>query len=155
MTTLSQRWPAGRPPLIWRIHEQAGFPSVCWEHGVAPGNLDGAMPDENSPAEDTRKLRARFPRWGILFDPLESIWVAVRGNKTLIAASTPETLTERVEAAARGEAGPDEGEKTQAWRARRRPGRALPKIPSALPKIPSGLPARGCPAGPAAAGGRP
>ena len=79
------------------------------------------MPDGNSQAsEDTRKLRARFPRWGILFDPLESVWVAVRGKKTLVAASTPEMLTERVEAAARGESGLDEGEKTQAWRARRR-----------------------------------
>ena len=59
------------------------------------------MPDEYSQTgEDTRKLRARFPRWGILFDPLESVWVAVRGKKTLVAASTPETLTERVEAAA-------------------------------------------------------
>lgn len=117
---------------------RAGFPSVCWEHGLAPGNLDGAMPDENSQAEDTRKLRARFPRWGIVFDPLESVWVAVRGQKTLVAASTPETLTERVEAAARGEAGPDEGEKTQAWRARRRPRRGLPKIPSASLPGPGG-----------------
>jgi len=108
------------------------------------------MPDENSPAEDTRKLRAKFPRWGILFDPLESVWIAVRGNKTLVAASTPQTLTERVEAAARGEAGPDEGEKTRAWRARRRPRGDLPKIPSA-----SMLAAGGAGAGPAAASGRP
>ncbi len=29
------------------------------------------MPDDNaSAADDTRTLRARFPRWGILFDPL-------------------------------------------------------------------------------------
>jgi hypothetical protein len=96
------------------------------------------MPDENSQAEDTRKLRARFPRWGIVFDPVESVWVAVRGQKTLVAASTPETLTERVEAAARGEAGPDEGEKTQAWRARRKPRRGLPKIPSASPPATGG-----------------
>ena len=136
--------------LTWRIHKQAGFPPVCWEHGLAPSNLDGAMPDENSQADDTRKLRARFPRWGILFDPLESVWVAVRGKKTLVAASTPETLTERVEAAARGEAGPDEGEKTQAWRARRTHWSHLPKTPAAS------LPAtRGVGAGPAAAGGRP
>src|SRR5215475_13093196 len=91
------------------------------------------MPDDNAHAADeTRKLRARFPRWGILFDPLESVWIAVRGNKTLVAASTPETLTERVEAAAQGEAGPDEGEKTRAWRARRGPSSDLPKIPSPL-----------------------
>jgi hypothetical protein len=107
------------------------------------------MPDENSPTEDTRKLRARFPRWGIVFDPLESVWIAVRGTKTLVAASTPETLTERVEAAARGEAGPDEGEKTRAWRARRRPRRDLPKIPSSLTA------ARGANTRPAAASGRP
>jgi len=87
------------------------------------------MPEDNSQAENTRKLRARFPRWGILFDPLESIWVAVSGKKTLVAASTPETLTQRVEAAARGEAGHDEGEKTQAWRALRKPASGLPKIP--------------------------
>jgi len=107
------------------------------------------MPDGNSPAEDTRKLRARFPRWGILFDPVESVWIAVRGNKTLVAASTPETLTERVEAAARGETGPDEGEKTRAWRARRRPRRDLPKILSSLTA------ASGAGAGPAAASDRP
>jgi len=87
------------------------------------------MPEDNSQAENTRKLRARFPRWGILFDPLESIWVAVSGKKTLVAASTPETLTQRVEAAARGEAGHDEGEKTQAWRALRKQASGLPKIP--------------------------
>jgi hypothetical protein len=78
------------------------------------------MPDDNAhAADDTRRLRARFPRWGILFDPLESVWVAVRGKRTLVASS-PEKLTEQVEAAARGEAGPAEGEKTRAWRALRR-----------------------------------
>ena len=74
------------------------------------------MPEDNAQAADeTRKLRARFPRWGILFDPLESVWVAVRGKRTLVAASNPGALTERVEAAARGEMGPDEGEQTQTW----------------------------------------
>src|SRR6516162_6065861 len=67
------------------------------------------MPDDNAQAaDDTRRLRARFPRWGILFDPLESVWIAVRGKRTLVAASSPEKLTEQVEAAARGEAGPVE-----------------------------------------------
>ncbi|HTQ90762.1 MAG TPA: hypothetical protein VMK84_14860 [Streptosporangiaceae bacterium] len=83
------------------------------------------MPDGNArAADDTRRLRARFPRWGILFDPLESVWIAVRGKRTLVAASSPEKLTEQVEAAARGEAGPDEGDRTQTWRALRkqRPG---------------------------------
>ena len=42
------------------------------------------MPDDNAhAADDTRKLRARFPRWGILFDPLESMWVAVAANERL------------------------------------------------------------------------
>ena len=83
------------------------------------------MPDDNAhAADDARKLRARFPRWGILFDPLESVWVAVRGKRTLVAASSPEKLTEQVEAAARGEAGPDEGDKTQRWRVLRQLGRA-------------------------------
>ena len=78
------------------------------------------MPDDNARAADeTRRLRARFPRWGILFDPLERVWVAVRGRKTLVAASDPQVLTERVEAAARGETGPEEGEQTQTWRAHR------------------------------------
>ena len=78
------------------------------------------MPDDNTrAADDVRKLRARFPRWGIVFDPLESMWVAVRG-KTLVAASSPEKLTEQVEAATRGEAGPAEGDKTQRWRALRK-----------------------------------
>ena len=77
------------------------------------------MPDSSAQADDTRKLRARFPRWGILFDPLESMWIAVRGKRTLVASS-PEKLTEQVEAAARGEAGPAEGDKTQSWRALRK-----------------------------------
>ena len=81
------------------------------------------MPDDNAQAiDDTRKLRAKFPRWGILFDPLESVWIAVRGKRTLVAASSPAKLTEQVEAAARGEAGPDEGDRTQTWRTLRRRG---------------------------------
>ena len=68
------------------------------------------MPEDNAQAADeTRKLRARFPRWGILFDLLESVWVAVRGKRTLVAASNPGTLTERMEAAARGERGARRG----------------------------------------------
>jgi hypothetical protein len=79
------------------------------------------MPDDNAyTADNTRTLRARFPRWGILFDPMESVWVAVRGRRTLVAASSPEKLTEQMEAAARGETGPDEGAKTQTWRALRK-----------------------------------
>jgi hypothetical protein len=80
------------------------------------------MPNDNARAADdtTRRLRARFPRWGILFDPMESVWVAVRGRRTLVAASSPEKLTEQVEAASRGEAGPSEGDKTQTWRALRK-----------------------------------
>jgi hypothetical protein len=82
------------------------------------------MSDGNAQAaDDTRKLRARFPRWGILFDPLERVWVAVRGKGTLVAASSPEKLTEQVEAAARGETGPAEGDNTQTWRALRKHGR--------------------------------
>jgi hypothetical protein len=82
------------------------------------------MPDDNAHAtDDIRNLRARFPRWGILFDPLESVWIAVCGKRTLVTASSPEKLTEQVEAAARGEAGPDEGDKTQTWRTLRKRGR--------------------------------
>ena len=79
------------------------------------------MPDDDAhAADDVRRLRARFPRWGIVFDPVERVWVAVRGKRTLVAASSPEKLTDQVEAAVRGEAGPEEGEKTQAWRALRK-----------------------------------
>ena len=79
------------------------------------------MPDGNAhAADDTRTLRARFPRWGILFDPMESVWIAVRGKRTLVAASSPEKLTQQVEAATRGEAGLAEGEKTRGWRALRK-----------------------------------
>ena len=46
--------------------------------------------------------------------------VAVRGQRTIAAASRPEKLTGQVEAAARGEAGLDEGDKTQTWRALRK-----------------------------------
>jgi hypothetical protein len=82
------------------------------------------MPDEHAgAADDTRQLRARFPGWGILFDPLERVWVAVRGKRTLLAASSPEKLTEQVEAAARGQVGPDEGDQTQTWRTLRQHGR--------------------------------
>jgi hypothetical protein len=81
------------------------------------------MPDDDAhAADDIRRLRARFPRWGIVFDPVERVWVAVRGKRTLVAASSPEKLTDQVEAAVRGEAGPDEGEKTRAWRALRKHG---------------------------------
>jgi hypothetical protein len=51
---------------------------------------------------------------------MESVWVAVRGRRTLVAASSPEKLTEQVEAVARGGVGPDEGDKTQTWRALRK-----------------------------------
>ena len=79
------------------------------------------MPDGDVNAgDDIRKLRDRFPRWGILFDPLESVWVAVSGKRTLVAASSPQKLTEQVEAATRGEAGPAEGDKTRTWRALRK-----------------------------------
>ena len=79
------------------------------------------MPDDNVyTTNHTDNLRARFPRWGILFDPLEGVWVAVRGKRMLVAASSPEKLSEQVEAAARGEAGPDEGDKTRTWRALRK-----------------------------------
>lgn len=79
------------------------------------------MPGDNAhAADDMRTLRARFPRWGILFDPLESMWVAVSGKRTLVAASSPQKLTEQVEAATRGEAGPAEGDKTRTWRALRK-----------------------------------
>jgi hypothetical protein len=82
------------------------------------------MPDNNAhAADDTLKLRAMFPRWGILFDPLASVWIAVRGKRTLVAASSPEKLTEQVQAAAQGETGPEEGDKTQTWRALRNHGR--------------------------------
>jgi hypothetical protein len=77
------------------------------------------MPDDAHAADDTRRLRARFPRWGIVFDPVERVWVAVRGKRTLVAASSPDKLAERVEAAVRGEGAPEEGEQTQAWRALR------------------------------------
>jgi hypothetical protein len=38
----------------------------------------------------------------------------------LVAASSAEKLTEQVEAPARGEAGPDEGDKIRTWRALRK-----------------------------------
>src|SRR2546429_10023758 len=99
------------------------------------------MPDGNAhAADDMRKLRARFPRWGILFDPLESVWVAVRGKRTLVAASSPEKLTEQVEAAGRGEAGPDEGARNPTWRGPRqhRPGQRAPRRRKGVPPDPRG-----------------
>jgi hypothetical protein len=79
------------------------------------------MPDGNAHADDdTRKLRARFPRWGILFDPVESVWVAVRGKRTLVAASSPEKLTEQVEAGGRGGGGAAVGGPTPKRRALRK-----------------------------------
>jgi hypothetical protein len=65
------------------------------------------MPNDNTHAiDDTPKLRAKFPRLGILFDSLESVWGAVRGKGTLVGASSPEKLTVQVEAAARPGARP-------------------------------------------------
>jgi hypothetical protein len=94
------------------------------ETGGLSASLGDAMPNDHpGAADDTRRLRARFPAWGILFDPLERVWVAVRGKRLLLAASSPEKLTEQVEAAARGEVGPDEGDKTETWRALRKHGR--------------------------------
>ena len=55
------------------------------------------------------------------------MWIAVRGKRTLVASS-PEKLTEQVEAAARGEAGPAEGDKTQSWRALRKQRRGQPPL---------------------------
>lgn len=72
-----------------------------------------------SPAEDTSSLRARFPLWGVLYDHIEGVWVAVKGKRTLVAASTPDDLSRRVEAIGEGEPGPAEGERTQTWRALR------------------------------------
>jgi hypothetical protein len=103
------------------IPQRAGLSRLILGKQAGSQQLGDAMPDGIAQAaDDTRKLRARFPRWGILFDPLESVWIAVRGKRTLVAASSPEKLTEQVEAAARGEAGPDEGDKTQTWRALRK-----------------------------------
>src|SRR5260221_9367718 len=51
------------PPAPW-------FPRLCWENRLALSKWGNAMPDDNAQAaDDARKLRARFPRWGILFDP--------------------------------------------------------------------------------------
>jgi len=60
------------------------------------------------------------PDGAFCLTPWKACRVAVRGKRTLVAASSPEKLTEQVEAAARGEAGPDEGDKTQTWRALRK-----------------------------------
>jgi hypothetical protein len=110
--------------VIWLFPRRFRLPRLMLGERAGSQQLGDAMPDDNARADDdTRKLRARFPRWGILFDPLESVWVAVRGKRTLVAASSPEKLTEQVEAAARGEAGPDEGARTQTWRALRKHGR--------------------------------
>jgi hypothetical protein len=82
------------------------------------------MPDGNVQAtDDAHNLRVTFPRWGILFDPLEGMWAAVRGRRMFVAASSPEKPSEQVRAAARSEAGPDERDKTQTWRTLRNHGR--------------------------------
>jgi hypothetical protein len=110
--------------VFWRFPSGPASPCLRWGNRLALNELGDAMPDDQAhAADDTRNLRTRFPRWGILFDPLESVWIAVRGKRTLVAASSPEKLTEQVEAVARGEAGPDEGDKTQMWRAHRQLGR--------------------------------
>src|SRR5580700_6169679 len=62
-----------KPPLIWLFSSGASSPDLCWKVGWLSDRGD-VMPDDNAHAiDDTRKLRAKFPRWGILFDPLESV----------------------------------------------------------------------------------
>ncbi len=135
------------PPLkvIWIFPRRPGSPGLCWEEQAGSQQVWGdAMPDDHAgAADDTRELRARFPGWGILFDPLERVWVAVRGKRTLVAASSPEKLTEQVEAAARGEAGPDEGDKTKTWRALRKHGRGLAAAAGRNGAAPGGFLANG------------
>jgi hypothetical protein len=38
------------------------------------------------------RLRAEFPRWGFLFDPWRSTWVAVRGRHQIAVAATAVAL---------------------------------------------------------------
>lgn len=92
-------------PLIWLFSSGASSPGLRWKVGWFSDQGD-VMPDDNTHAiDDTPKLRAKFPRLGILLDSLESVWVAVRGQGTLVGGSSPEKLTEQVEAAARARPG--------------------------------------------------
>jgi hypothetical protein len=92
------------------------MPGSSTETGEAAPATPGvtAVTDAEA-AEETRKLRATFPRWGILFDPLERMWVAVKGSRALVAAHAPGVLAERMAAVSAG-ADAAEGERTQIWR---------------------------------------
>jgi hypothetical protein len=130
MPTPRQAWANSAKHAPTLLTETSGYsprdpasPAYAGKTGWLSTSWGDAMPDDHAhAADDTHRLRTRFPRWGILFDPLESVWIAVRGKRTLVAASSPEKLTEQMEAAALGEPGPEEGDKTQTWRALRKPG---------------------------------
>lgn len=58
------------------------------------------MPSDEQISEWTGKLRAALPGWGVLYDADFGIadfgiWVAVRGRRRLVAASTPPRLFRR------------------------------------------------------------
>lgn len=44
------------------------------------------------------RLRTEFPRWGILFDPWRSTWIAVRGRHEIEVASTAIALRDALAA---------------------------------------------------------
>jgi hypothetical protein len=44
------------------------------------------------------RLRAEFPRWGVLFDPWRSSWVAVRGRHQIEVAPTAIALRDALDA---------------------------------------------------------
>ncbi|MEV5710043.1 hypothetical protein [Actinoallomurus sp. NPDC052274] len=60
--------------------------------------LAAARPYEAGTGSWLARLRAEFPRWGILFDPWRSTWVAVRGRRDIEVAPTAIALQDALAA---------------------------------------------------------
>lgn len=63
------------------------------------------VPSDGEIAAWASWLRARFPGWGIFYDPWLTVWVAVHGPTTLAIASTPAKLVTRLTDFGRTEGG--------------------------------------------------
>ena len=109
----------GTPLLvIWLFLQRSRLPGPMLGTGWLSASLGGMPCQTSTPTRLTTHAGSGpgSPGGALCLIPWRGVGRGP-GKRTLVAASSPEKLTEQVEAAVRGEAGPDEGAKTQAWRA--------------------------------------